>query len=127
MANPSHMKIILCRSLYNVSDIEDVVMAGNTKICQEKEEYMGKGTSVNKLDLLRASSLITLPSQIAALNRVQQYFNWVTLACDVKDGLEIPTPLSQVPLFERNNPVISVDINARDEHTKAVSGLSVET
>ncbi|KAJ8879601.1 hypothetical protein PR048_020209 [Dryococelus australis] len=82
----------------NVSTVEDAVMNAISKICQEEDEYVWKGSSVtltsikriqlqiNMIDLLCASSYIALHAQNSAkeaiinpCNKDHQYFECAIL------------------------------------------------
>ncbi|XP_063243245.1 uncharacterized protein LOC134542708 [Bacillus rossius redtenbacheri] len=102
---------------------------------------------VSKLDPLRASSYLPLPPSIAIKHAVlnpqnedQECFKWAIISkfvggfnvCRVDqrylnletqfnfDGLDFPTPVKQINVFERHNPTVSVNVYTLGEENKVV-------
>ncbi|XP_063243247.1 uncharacterized protein LOC134542710 [Bacillus rossius redtenbacheri] len=107
-------------ALYNVDDIAEAIRNCIQKICREEGEYEGKGsgwslTSVKHIQL-RVSKLDPLRYHP---ERIDQRY----LALETKfdfDGLDFSMPISQVKVFEKRNPTVSINVYAVDDKCKVV-------
>ncbi|KAE9543696.1 hypothetical protein AGLY_002092 [Aphis glycines] len=128
--------------IFSDSDIRTIVEMAYMKLMKEKDEYSGRGNAVYKYTPIGGSSYIELPAYMdrkrATINpqNVDRYcFKWAILARHVTkppvyrvgenyrqhedkynfDYITFPTPLSDIPKFEKNNINVSINVYGLDK------------